>query len=119
MREGFTQAAIQGVETDAAAGDAEEFGQGGGRQPAEGAAFAARFDEAADGDQGGEGGQRHARAGAGQEAFEEALEAEQLPGAKANVNVAEAARVAPGDRAGIDHGTSDGTAGVPRRPIAD
>jgi len=78
----------------------------------QGAACAAGFDAAADGTQGGESGQGRARAGVGQEAFEEVIEAEELPGAAADVHIAEAARVTPADRAGIDARAGAGAAGA-------
>ena len=109
---------IQVVERQPRRGIIEEFGQGGAGQPVEDAAFAARIDQAVDGDEGGDHGHRHARADVAQEALQQTVEAEVLPGAQGDVDIAEAARPTPGDRLRDDLDGGDG-AGGRRRHIAD
>jgi tripartite-type tricarboxylate transporter receptor subunit TctC len=64
-----------------------------------------------DGAAGGTDGPRHARAGAGEQPLQQTVEAEVLPGAAGDVNLAEAARPRPGDRLGENFNRGDGTAG--------
>ena len=91
--------------------DAEQFGQGRVGGPAEDAQLTFGIDQAVDGDEGGDLIQRHAGAEASDQALQEAVEAEQSPGGQADVDVAEASRVGPGDGVGIDDEAADGSGG--------
>ena len=62
--------------------------------------FAAWLDEAVDGDEGSDHGHGHARADAPDEALQQAIQAEVLPGAQGDVDIAETAWLAPGDGLG-------------------
>ena len=101
---GFDEAetAIQMVERQSRVMQIEQLGQGGARYPGVNAAFAARIDQAVDGDEGGDLGHGHARGHASQQSLQEAVEAEILPGAEADVDVAEPAGMPPGNRRGQD-----------------
>ena len=114
----FAETTIEQVEMQSVAGHAEQFGQGGRGPPAKDAEFAARLDQAIDGDQGGDQRQRHPRAAAANETLQQSIEAEQLPGTQADVDIAEAPRIGPGNGMRIKRDATDGTVGW-RRSIAD
>jgi len=113
------ETAVQEVERDAIAWHIEKFGQGGGGQPAMNAQFATWFDQAVDGDDGGDLVQGNAGAKMPDETSQEMIEAEELPGGQADMNIAEAARVGPNDGVGVDGDAADGPARTLRRFIAD
>src|SRR5271169_5961544 len=99
---GFDQAeaAIKMVERQAGNWEIQKFGQGGTRQPAMNATFAAWLDQTIDGDKGGDRGHGHMSATVAEQTLEEAVETKVLPSAEGDIDIAEAARVGPGDGIG-------------------
>lgn len=112
------EAALPVVERPPRPGIVEEFGQGRAGPPLEDAAFAARIDQAVDGNAGGDRGPGHARADAAQEALQHAVESEVLPGTQGDGDITETTRMTPGDRVGDDR-DGDDSAGGGRRHLAD
>jgi hypothetical protein len=113
------EAAVQMVERQAGQAEVEEFGQGRAGYPGVDAAFAAGIDQAVDGNEGGDVSHGHAGGDGSQETLQQAVEAEVLPGAESNVDVAEPTGMPPGNGSRDDLDGGDRARAGRRRHITD
>src|SRR5271170_4817656 len=98
MRFDQTEAAIEMVERQARRREIQKFGQGGAWLPMMNATFATWIDQTIDGDEGGDREHGDVSTTVAEQPLEKPIEAEVLPGAEGDVDIAEATRVGPGDR---------------------